>query len=179
MRALRFLPFLLCLALVASCASAPSAAGGELSVSLRRAASSDFKNYGWGFSNPYIPFKGLILDKLLGRADLLVLVVEIEAPAKAEIQLLGAQSGQAGLDYYDRTAFTEFWDAFDGYDQDIKLRRTRIARSYFPPVPVKLGKGSSSYFIAFVGKYPLKGPFDIRADFLVNGERREVELHLD
>jgi len=180
MRPPRLASIAIALAIVCvSCATAPKSARTDVAISLRKAEKSDLGKYGWGTTNPYIPFTSILQAYLPGRVDFVVLVAEIDAPQRSEVQLLGVQADRSELEYYDRARFVEFWDAYGGFEKDIQLRRSRLASSYFPPVAFKVQRGLSKHFVVLVGKYPLKGPWKFRADFLVDGERREVELSLD
>ena len=165
--------------MLASCASVPNEGDTEVSITLRKAEEKDLAGFGWGFTNPYIPLNGIFLQQITGKVDFIVVVADIAAPHRVKLECLDVLVDQAGPEFYDRRKFTEFWDSYDGFERDIQIRRSRIASTYMPPRPFALSKGSSKYFLVFIGKAPLAGPFDIRADFLVNGERREVELHLD
>ncbi|MEI6387934.1 MAG: hypothetical protein WCQ50_14990 [Spirochaetota bacterium] len=155
--------------LLSACATAPKVAIMEPEVTahilgqveIERLFGSDF------LRNPYIVRKGLFT----GFSDELVVVeLKISLPEAARVSFEATAQAEGGaspcrsLDSNEMIDFTSQIKSFDPVD--VQSRTDAVYRSYLPSESFVCRKGTTTYLLALLGKYPIPRPtiVTLRAD---------------
>ncbi|MFZ4614680.1 MAG: hypothetical protein ACOYM2_00620 [Rectinemataceae bacterium] len=122
-------------------------------VDVERMFGSDFL---W---NPYILRKGLFT----GFADELVVVeLKISLPAGARISFevaAQAEGGKSPCRALDSNEMIDLTSQITSPDPiDVQNRRAAVYRSYLPSDSLVCRKGTTTYLVALLGKYPIPRP---------------------
>jgi hypothetical protein len=152
---------LLSAVILSACASAPQATVMEPEVKARILGQVDIERlFGSDFLwNPYILRKGLFT----GFADELVVVeLKISLPTAARTsfevsaQAEGGKSPCRSLDSAEMIDLTSQIKSPDAID--VQNRRAAVYRSYLPMDSFVCRKGTTTYLVALLGKYPIPRP---------------------
>lgn len=156
------------------CKTVPVTIGNVPVIQIEQASVQDIRVYGVSYEqNPYMEPKTLIRGKL---NEFFVAKVTLNLPARSVVSVLAEAKnadGTVAAKAYSRDDFIDFWNNVIVQDADsskYNQKITTIRRSCIPSFSFAEGAGQTTYFIPFVGKYPISRPARIYVQVSVTGQ---------
>lgn len=163
-----------------SCAGTPRPTENQVTIKLMDTRSIQL----WGGQtyndNPYLPPQGLIQGKPY---ELAVVKIDANLVAAADFEMQARLVGAEGKDsavLYSLEDMRYFWASWPGSEGDIMRRLDRLERSYLPSLRFRAPRGSSTWYLVFVGKNPIPRPATVLVKaFIGQSAPYSAELPLD
>ncbi len=151
---------LVALTLVISCTSAPAKASQASTVRVSLMSQEGLRHDGGStfVENPYLIPEGMIKGK---PNEFIVLKVDfaLTAPALVEVQAKAVNpEGAPVAPLFSIEDMKTFWEAWPAKESDVLRRLDRLERTYMPELITKAPKGSTTWYLVFVGKNPIPRP---------------------